>query len=72
MPILDDVQGVSRTWYTYRYYLFGEEKHGGITQNPARRQDEHQRTWPDGEMRIVDGPISEKEARVWEKANGYS
>ena len=59
-------------YYTYRFYVAGNEVHGGITTDPQRREREHQQRWPTGYMRIVGGPMTEAQARLWERQNGYS
>lgn len=61
-----------RTWYTYRFWYRNRIVHGGITENPSRREREHQQEWPGGTLRVVDGPMTEKRAREWERQNGYS
>ncbi len=59
-------------YYTYIFIVNGNTVHGGITTDPERREGEHQQKWPTGHMQIVGGPMSEKDAREWERRNGYS
>lgn len=59
-------------YYTYHFIVGGNIVHGGITTDPKRREEEHQRRWPAGYLSVVSGPMSEMNARAWEKANGYS
>ena len=60
------------TYYTYHFIVGGRIVHGGITIDTQRRQQEHQQTWPAGTLRIVGGPMSEANARAWERLNGYA
>ncbi len=59
-------------YYTYHFIVNGQIVHGGITTDPKRRENEHQATWPYGRLSIVGGPMTEAEARLWERLNGYS
>lgn len=59
-------------WYTYYFVVKWRIVHGGITRNPRRREAEHRRKWPNGFLRIVGGPMTEAQARHWERTNGYS
>lgn len=61
-----------KTHYTYEFIVDGKIVHGGITIDPKRREEEHQQEWPRGRLVVVGGPMSEEDARAWEKANGYS
>ncbi len=53
-------------WYGYHYYVKGELKHAGITQDYQRREQEHQQRWPGGSLRVLIGPTTEAAARAWE------
>ena len=44
----------ARTTYNYTYRVGGRIAHRGITNNPARREREHQRARPGGKL-TVDG-----------------
>ena len=61
------------SYYTYRFYdRNGTERHGGITTDLSRREGEHQQTWPGGTIRKVGGPMTEAQARAWERQHGYA
>ncbi len=47
-------------------------KHGGITTDPERREQEHQQTWPRSHLVKVGRQTTEEAARRWEKEKGYS
>jgi predicted GIY-YIG superfamily endonuclease len=65
--------GKQRDWYTYEFKRGNKVIHGGITQNPERREDEHKRTLsPSGHLKIVGNAKTEEGARKWEKDKGYS
>ncbi len=53
-------------WFGYHFYQNGEKKHSGITEDPPRREKEHQQRWPGGKLQIVIGPTTEAKARAWE------
>ena len=54
-------------YYGYHYYgADGVKKHSGITNDPPRREAEHQQRWPRGRLVIVIGPVTEAVARAWE------
>ena len=59
-------------YYTYHFIVNGRIVHGGITANPRRREQEHQREWPNGRLHIVGGPMSEQAARAWERRHGFA
>jgi hypothetical protein len=40
--------------------------HSGITNDPDRRENEHQQRWPSGRLKVVTGPMTEDGARQWE------
>ena len=58
-------------YYTYHFSVGGKIVHGGITNNPRRREQEHQQRWPNGKLSVVGGPMSEEAARAWERLNGF-
>lgn len=52
----------------YHYYdRAGTKKHSGITTDPARRETEHQQRWTGGHLRVATAPMTEAQARAWEK-----
>lgn len=59
-------------YYTYHFIVAGRIIHGGITNNPQRRENEHRSTWPGGYLQIVGGPMTEASARLWERVNGFA
>ena len=61
-------------YYTYHFYVGSTVVHGGITTDPRRRESEHRQKpgWSRGRLHIVGGPMTEAQARQWEKDNGYS
>ncbi len=61
-----------RNWYTYYFKVGDRVVHKGITQDLARRETEHQQTWPSGRIVQIGGPKTEDEARDWEKDQGVS
>lgn len=61
-----------RNWYTYYFKVGDRIVHKGITQDLARREEEHQLKWPSGHIVQVGGLKTEDEARAWEKAQGVS
>jgi len=50
----------------YHYYQGGVKRHSGITNDPQRREQEHQRTWPGGYLQVATGWMTEAQARAWE------
>jgi len=61
-----------RNWYTYYFKVGDRVVHKGITQDLARREQEHQQKWPTGYIVQIGGPKTEDEARDWEKGQGVS
>ena len=59
-------------YYTYHFKVNGRIVHGGITTDLDRREQEHQRKWPQGKIFKVGGPLSESAARAWEKSQGFA
>ncbi len=59
---------------TYKYQVRVGRKivHGGITDDPERREKEHQKKWPKAKLTQVGRRTTEKAAREWEKAKGYT
>ena len=61
-----------RDTYKYHFKVGNRIVHGGITNDLARREKEHQEKWPSGHIVQVGNITTEKAAREWEKENGYS
>ena len=51
--------------YTYELKVRGEVVLSGVTNDLDRRQAEHRRRWPDGQVTPVGGPITRAEALEW-------
>lgn len=53
---------------TYCYYIMVDNRpvYAGITNDPDRRWQEHQATYPNGRLVVQRGPFTEEMARVWE------
>jgi hypothetical protein len=63
----------ARDWHTYEFKVGNRVLHKGITQEPDRREREHQNNIdPDGHLKIVGRPKTEEGARQWEKDNGVA
>ena len=63
---------MSRTKATNRTYCYEFIANGrvvvyGFTTDLARREKEHQRRWPEGQIKKVGGPMSHEEAWDWEQ-----
>jgi len=63
--------GKPRTWHKYQYKIGNKIKHGGITQDLERREQEHQQKWPKGHIRKVGRATTEEAARKWEEDKGF-
>lgn len=61
-----------RNWYRYQFKIGNEIKHGGITQDLADREQQHQVKWPKGHIKQVGPAVTEDSAREWENDKGYS
>ena len=62
-----------RNWYTYQFKRGNKVLHGGITQEPTRREEELQNQIDtNGHLKIIGKPKTEKGARNWETKHGYS
>ncbi len=59
---------------TYKYQVRVGRKivHGGLTNDPARREQEHQQKWPNAKLSTVGRRTTEEAARKWEKDKGYT
>ncbi len=59
---------------TYKYQVRVGRKivHGGITDDPERREKEHQKKWPKEKLTQFGRRTTEKAAREWEKDKGYT
>ncbi len=63
--------GKPRNWHTYEFKRGNKVLHCGITQNPARREQEHQRNIdPKGHIRTIGNAKTDEGARKWEKEHG--
>lgn len=63
--------GRPRTWHKYHFKIGNKIKHGGITQDLERREQEHQQQWPKGHIRKVGRATTEDAARKWEDDKGF-
>ena len=62
-----------RTWYTYEFKRGNKILHGGRTEDPKRREQEHQKDIDSkGHLKIVGKPKTEDGAKKWEDEHGYS
>ena len=62
-----------RNWYTYEFKRGNKVLHGGITQDPVRREQELQSEIdPKGKLKTIGKAKTEEGARDWEKEKGYS
>ncbi|MFC1967434.1 hypothetical protein ACFLV2_02220 [Chloroflexota bacterium] len=61
-----------RIWHTYQFKVGHKVVHGGITQDPERREIEHQNNLnQNGHLKLVGHAKTEEGARKWERDNGY-
>lgn len=60
-----------RDMYKYQYKIGNKIKHGGITNDLERREQEHQQQWPGGHIKQVGRRTTEEAARNWEEEKGY-
>jgi len=56
-----------RDVWTYDYKKGNKIIHSGFTDDPERREKEHQRRWPGGHLTIVGAAKTEDGARKWEE-----
>lgn len=56
-----------RDKYTYDFKVGNKIKHSGFTNDPDRRETEHQQRWPSGHLTIVGRIKTEEGAREWEQ-----
>lgn len=61
-----------RDTYKYHFKIGNKIKHGGITDDLERREDEHQQKWPSGHIKQVGRITTEEAARKWEEEQGHS
>ena len=54
------------SYFGYHYFVGSDKKHSGITNDPPRRETEHQQRWPGGKLYIIIGPVTEAQAKAWE------
>lgn len=60
-----------RNTYRYLYYADdGSVLHGGITNDPYRREGEHLRRYGEGHLEVVGPRVARYSALLWEDANG--
>lgn len=59
---------------TYKYQLRVGRKivHGGITNDLKRREQEHQKKWPNAKISQVGRKTTREAGRKWEKRKGYA
>ena len=60
-----------RDTYKYVYVHKGRVPHGGITNDPDRREREHRGRWPGGYLQPLGRRTTRSAARAWERANGF-
>lgn len=61
-----------RNWYTYQFKRGNKILHGGITQNPERREQELQNEIdPRGKLKTIGRAKTEEGAKNWEEEKGY-
>ena len=60
-----------RDTYKYHFKEGNRIKHGGITNDLDRREEEHQQQWPKGHITQVGNRTTEDAARKWEKEQGF-
>lgn len=61
-----------RNTYKYIFKVGNKIVHGGITDDPQRREREHQQKWPKGHIVHVGHRTTEEAARNWEKDKGFT
>jgi predicted GIY-YIG superfamily endonuclease len=64
-------KSTGRTWYKYHFKVGRKIVHSGITQDLARRGQEHEKRWPTGHIVQVGRRTTEEAARKWEREHGY-
>jgi hypothetical protein len=60
-----------RDTYKYLYLHKGRARHGGITNNLARREREHRVRWRDGTIHRVGRRVTRSSALAWERQHGF-
>ncbi len=61
-----------RKWYTYEFKKGNKLLHGGRTQDPNRREQEHKRDLdPKGHLKIIGKAKTEEGAIEWERKQGH-
>ena len=55
----------------YRLRHRGKVVHHGITNNPDRREGEHQERWPGSNLEKIGVKVTRKGALEWERKRGY-
>lgn len=60
-----------RDTYKYQFKIGNKIKHGGITNDLERREQEHQQQWPGGHIKQVGRRTTEEAARKWEEEKDY-
>ena len=58
---------VVRNTYRYRFKVGGKIVHCGITTDLARREQEHRRRWPTGNIEQVGRATTHEDAWTWER-----
>lgn len=60
-----------RDTYKYQFKIGNKIRHGGITNDLERREQEHKQKWPKGHITQVGRRTTEEAARNWEEEKGY-
>lgn len=60
-----------RDTYKYKFKIGNKIKHGGITNDLERREQEHQQKWPKGHIIQIGRKTTEEAAQKWEEEKGY-
>lgn len=61
-----------RNWYTYQFKRVNKILHGGITQDPIRREKELQSEIDlKGHLKVIGKAKTEEGARDWEEEHDY-
>ncbi len=58
---------VERSTYKYRFKVYGKVVYCGITTDLKRREQEHRRRWPKGQIEQVGRRTTHKGAWNWER-----
>ena len=61
-----------RNYSRYKVRVGRTVVHGGITEDPERREQEHQQKWPKAKLTTIGPKVTEESARKWEKDKGFT